>query len=186
MHLVSASIVPGRSQQKIFAQRPETQQTDSEFALQPTRALRFQAPLDGVADVRRHIMKIRLAVGVLAHAIAVVLHAQVMLSLLLATGDDDRFRARINTILDQLGHRLEGVALRERNDGDRIPVIADAQIAAGARPAGLRYATSHAVLFSDPRVEAARATAFQIIRVARGNCEVMLQAGSRHQAFDDG
>src|SRR6266498_3858859 len=132
MHLVGASVLTGRAQQKLFAQRPEAQQADAELALQSPRALRFQPPLDGVADVRGHVVEIRLAVRILADALTVVLHPQVMLSLLLASRDDDRFSARIDAVLDQLSHRLQRVALRQRDDRDRIPVIADAQIPASA------------------------------------------------------
>jgi hypothetical protein len=37
---------------------------------------------------------------------------------------------RVDAIFDEFGDRLERVALRERNDADGIPVIADAQFAA--------------------------------------------------------
>ena len=186
VHLKGASIRARRGQQKLFAQRPEAQQADAEFALQAARALHLQLALDGIADVRRHVVEIRLAVGIPAHALAVVLHAQVMLPLLLAPGDDDRFRARIDAVFDQLGHRLERIALRQGDDGDRIPVIADAQIAAGTLPAGFRDARCHAALFPDPRVEAARATTFEIIRIAGDDGEIVLQARRGDQTIDDG
>src|SRR5438067_939382 len=133
MHLAGASIVTGGGQQQLFAERPEAQQSDAELALQSLRALRFQAALDGVADVCRHIVKIRLAIGVFAHTLTIVLDAQVMLSLLLASRDDDRLRLRIDAVLDELCDRFQRVALRQRDNRDRVPVIADAQIAAGAR-----------------------------------------------------
>src|SRR5665213_4315925 len=46
VHLVRATVGAGRGQEKVFAQRPETQQADTEFALQPTGAVRLQLPLD--------------------------------------------------------------------------------------------------------------------------------------------
>jgi hypothetical protein len=48
-------------------------------------------------------------------ALAVVLHAQVMLSLLPASRDDDCFSARIDAVLDQLSHCLQRIALRQRD-----------------------------------------------------------------------
>ena len=151
MHLPGASVLAGRGQQKLFAQRPEAQQADAELALQSARALRFQPPLDGIADVRRHVVEIRFAVRIPAHALAVVLHAQVMLSLLLAASDDDRLRTSVDAVLDELRHRLQRIALRQRDDRDRVPVIADAQIAARGRFGGLFVARGHAV----PSVEIA-------------------------------
>ena len=87
--------------------------------------------------MRRHIMEVRLAIGVLAHAFAVILHAQVVLALFLAAGDDDRFRSRIDAVFDELGDGLERIALRQGNDRDRIPVIADSQIPAVVCPSDL-------------------------------------------------
>src|SRR5438105_8138551 len=128
MHLPRASIVAGGGKQQLFAQCPEAQEADAELALQSLRPLRLEAALDRVADVRRHIMKIRFAVDVPAHAFAVVLDAQVMLSLLLAARDDDRLRVRIDAVLDQLGDGFERIALRQPDGRDRLPVIANAQI----------------------------------------------------------
>ncbi len=141
VHLPGASVVARRSQQKIFAQRPEAQQADAELALQSLRSLRLEPPLDRIADVGGDVVEVRLAVGVPAHALAVVLHAQVMLSLVLAAGDDDRLRARVDAVLDQLRDRLERIALRQRDDRDRVPVIADAEVAARRRLGGLFGAT---------------------------------------------
>ena len=132
MHLVGASIVACTGQQQVFAQRPETQQTDAELALQPSLSVRLQVSLDRIANVRGHVMKVRHAVGVPAHALTVVLHTEIMPAFFLAASNDDRFRPRIDAVFHQLGHRLEGVALRQGDDGDRVPVVSDAEIAAGA------------------------------------------------------
>jgi hypothetical protein len=48
----------------------------------------------------------------------------------LAARDGDGLRMRIDAVLDELRNRLQWIALRERNDPDRVPVIADAQLAA--------------------------------------------------------
>src|SRR6185436_7612296 len=103
----------------------------------------LQLALDGIADVRRNVVEIGLAVGIPAYALTVVLHAQVMLTLLLAPGDDDRLRASVDAVFYELGHRLERIALRQGDDGDRIPVIADAQVAAGTLPAGFSDVGCH-------------------------------------------
>src|SRR6266852_3023077 len=142
LHLPGTAVVARRSQQKIFTQRPEAQETDAELTLQSLRTLRLQAPLDGVAHVGGDVVEVRLAVGVPAHALAVVLDAQIMLSLVLAAGDDYRLGARVDAVLDQLCDGLERIALRERDD--RVPVIADAEVAARGRLGGLG-ARGHAV-----------------------------------------
>src|SRR5258708_6976801 len=49
---------------------------------------------------------------------------------LLAAGDRDGLRMRIDTVLDELRDRFQGIALRERDDADRVPIIPDAQFAA--------------------------------------------------------
>src|SRR5439155_23941492 len=48
MHLVGASIVACTGQQQVFAQRPETQQTDAELALQPSLSVRLHVSLDRI------------------------------------------------------------------------------------------------------------------------------------------
>src|SRR5437868_8295588 len=151
MHLPGAAIVAGRGEQQILPERPEAQQADAELALQSPRALGFQLSLDGVADVGRHIVKVRSAVSIPAYALSVVLHSQVMLSLVLATGDDDRFRAGVDAVLDELGYRFQRIALRQRDNRDRVPVVADAEIAAGGYLCGLFDAMGHAA----PAVEIA-------------------------------
>src|SRR6266478_1077762 len=146
MHLVGASVLTGRGQQKLLAQRPEAQQADAELALQSPHALRFQASLDRVAHVRGDIVEIRRAVRIPAHAFAIVLHAEVMLALLFAAGDDDRLGACIDAVFDQFGHRLERIALRQGDDRDRFPVIADAQVPAVVRFADCLGPLRHAAL----------------------------------------
>lgn len=42
--------------------------------------------------------------------------------------DRDAFRTRIDAVLHELGDRLERIALRERDDADRVPIIANAQL----------------------------------------------------------
>jgi hypothetical protein len=41
----------------------------------------------------------------------------------------DGLRMRVNAVLDELGNRLQGVALRERDDAYGVPVIPDLELA---------------------------------------------------------
>ena len=54
------------------------------------------------------------------------------------------FRAGVDAVLDELGYRFQRIALRQRDDRDRIPVVADAEIAAGRYLCGLLDAMGHA------------------------------------------
>ena len=144
VHLPGAAVVGRRSQKKVLTKRPETQQTDTKLALQSPRALRFQLSLYGIADVGRHIVEVRSAVSIPAHALAIVLHPQVMLALVLAASDDDRLRTSVDAVLYELGYRFQWIALRQRDNRDRVPVVADAQIAAGGYLCGLFDAMGHA------------------------------------------
>jgi hypothetical protein len=37
---------------------------------------------------------------------------------------------RVDAVLDELGNRLEWIALRKRDDADRVPIIPDPKLAA--------------------------------------------------------
>jgi hypothetical protein len=74
-------------------------------------------------------MEIRLACGVAGNAGAIVLDAEAMTSLFPGAGDRDVAGAGVDAVFDELGDGLERVALREGDDGDGIPVIADAELA---------------------------------------------------------
>jgi hypothetical protein len=51
-----------------------------------------------------------------------------MLALLLPPCDYDRRGACVDAVLDELRHRLQRIALGQRDDRDRIPVVADTQV----------------------------------------------------------
>src|SRR2546429_8821766 len=53
-----------------------------------------------------------------------------MLAVLAAARDRNGLRVRVDAVLDELGDRLQRVPLRERDDTDRVPVIADPELAA--------------------------------------------------------
>src|SRR2546430_3984327 len=64
-----------------------------------------------------------------------------MLAVLAAARDRNDLRVRVDAVLDELGDRLQRVPLRECDDTDRVPVIADPELAAIgglALPGGLR------------------------------------------------
>jgi len=63
-------------------------------------------------------------------------------------------RASVDAVLDELGHRFQRIALRQRDDRNRVPVVADAEIAAGGYLCGLFDATGHVA----PAVEIAVVT----------------------------
>ena len=92
--------------------RPFASENTTEFTLQATRTLGLETPLDRIAHVRRHVMKIRLALGILANSLAVVLHAQIVPALLLPSRDDDRFGAGVDTVFHEFRHGLERITLR--------------------------------------------------------------------------
>src|SRR6516225_746018 len=56
-----------------------------------------------------------------------------MAPVLAAARDRHSARLRINAVFDQLGDRLQWAGLRQGDDGDGVPVVADLQLA--ARPA---------------------------------------------------
>ena len=49
---------------------------------------------------------------------------------MLATArDDNGLCVCIDAVLNQLGYGFEGIALRERDNADRVPIVADSQFA---------------------------------------------------------
>ena len=78
----------------------------------------------------RHVFEVGQAVVIPRHPIAVIFDGEVMRPLLLAAGDCDRLSVRIDAVLHEFRDRLQGIALRQCDDPDRIPVIAYAQLPA--------------------------------------------------------
>ena len=79
------------------------------------------------------VVEVGLAGLVAAHALTVVAHRQILLAVLTAARDGHLARPGVNGVLDELRHRLQRVVLRQRDDGDGVPVVANAQLAAGFR-----------------------------------------------------
>jgi len=69
----------------------------------------FSRPLDRIANVRRDVLEIWPPLLVAGHALAVVPDRKVMLSVLTAARDRDGRSLRVDTVLDELSDRLQGI-----------------------------------------------------------------------------
>ena len=56
-----------------------------------------------------------------------------MAAVLTTSGDCDVARLRVNAVLDKFRNGLKRIVLRKRDDGNRIPVIADLELAPRSR-----------------------------------------------------
>ncbi len=117
---------------------PTVQKLKSPMPNSPCRPLPFavglEAPLDRIADVRGHVLEVRESLVIARHPIPVILDGEVVGAVFLAARDGDGFRVRIDRVLDEFCDRLQGIALRERDDPDCVPIVADPQL-----PAVLRF-----------------------------------------------
>ena len=131
-HLIGTLVGAGRGHRQCVADGPKAQESDTELALQAIApALCLQVALDRVANVRGDVLEVRQPFVVTRDAVAVILDREVVRAILAAARDDDRSGARVDAVFHELGDGLERVALRERDDPDRIPVVADPEFAAG-------------------------------------------------------
>ena len=112
-HLVGALVRARRCHRQRVADGPEAQKANSELSLQAiAQALGLQAPLDGVADMRRDVLEVWQPRAVARHAVAVVLDQEIVSALLAAACDGDHVGVGVDAVLDELRNRLERVALR--------------------------------------------------------------------------
>ena len=122
-----------RSSSSVSPTVQKLKQTNTELPLQAGAvAVGFQASLDRVADVGGDVLEVGKPLGIARHAIAVILDREVMRAVLAAARDRDGLCVRVDAVLDELGNRLERIALRQRDDANRIPVIPDLELAAVA------------------------------------------------------
>ena len=63
--------------------------------------------------------------------LSVVPDPKIGFSLFFSSNDGDVTRPRVDAVLDELGDGLQGIGLGERDDGDRVPHVADAELARG-------------------------------------------------------
>src|SRR6185437_11446509 len=125
-----------------LADRPEREQPDTKLALQASAvSIRLQMPFDGIANVGSHILEVRDTFRVTGDAVTVVFNREVMLAMFTTARNRDRLCVCVDRVLDELGNRLQGIALRQSDDADRVPVVADTQFAALGIlcPRGLRF-----------------------------------------------
>ncbi len=79
--------------------------------------------------MRCDISEVRDAGIVFWNAIAVIHDPKIRLAMLLATRNSDVTGLCINAVFDEFRNGFERVRLRQRDDGDRVPVVADTQLA---------------------------------------------------------
>src|SRR5207247_894336 len=103
--------------------------------LQSLRALALELPLNGVANMSGHVLKIRQAPIVSRNATPVVGDTQVMLTSFAAPNNGYIARRGIDAVLDELGQRFQRILLRKGNDRNCVPVIAY------PKPAGIFHAS---------------------------------------------
>jgi len=108
---------------------PEAEQADPELAPDALSPLFLQASFDGIADVGRHILEIRHAILVGRDAVAVVGNADERLLLFAAANNRDVPGVGVNAVLDELRDGLQRIGLGQCDDGNRVPVVANASSA---------------------------------------------------------
>ena len=79
------------------------------------------------------VVEVRYAVVIQSNALAIVHDSQIVLALFASAHDGDVAGVGIDGVLDELRDRLQRAVLREGDDGDGVPVVADAQLAAVPR-----------------------------------------------------
>jgi len=83
----------------------------------------------------RDVAEIRQPSFVPRDTLAVIFDAEIVASALATSRDDDRAGFGVDAVLNQLSDRLHGIGLRERDDGDRVPIITDLESTASSRSA---------------------------------------------------
>ena len=78
--------------------------------------------------MRGDVAEIGNAVSIARNAIAIVADGEIVFAVLPTTRDRDLSRVRVDAVLDKLGNSFQRVALRQGDDPDCVPVIADSQL----------------------------------------------------------
>src|SRR6516162_2345843 len=79
--------------------------------------------------MRGDVFEIRQPARIARDTVAIILDLQIVTAMLPPARDDNGLGVRVDAVLDQLGDGFEGIALRERDNADRVPIIADSQFA---------------------------------------------------------
>ena len=143
VHLVSLAIAPRRGHGELLTHRPEAEQAYAELALDAFGAVCLETTFDRIADVGAHVAKIRNALVISRYALTVIADRQVMVTPFPTTGDIDLPGTCVDAVLDELGHCFERIALRQRDDGDGVPVVTDTKPPGVARLAGFSPGFRH-------------------------------------------
>src|SRR3990172_7305011 len=107
-----------------------------------------------------------------------------MPAVLPAARDAHAAGTRIDRVLHQLGDRLEGIGLGERNDGDRIPVVADPQLAALAAAIPHRFPGCHRCVFRPITARLNCAFICEIMQPGAGSALAYRRAANRATLMD--
>ena len=133
MHLVGLFVGAGGGHGQLITHRPEAEQTDTELPLNALDTICFETPLYGIADVGGHVTEIRDSMIVPRYTVTIIGDHQIMLAPLPPPRDGHVTCASVDAVLHELGHCFEGIALGQRNDGDRVPVVSNAEPSGGSR-----------------------------------------------------
>ena len=77
-----------------------------------------------------HVAEVGQSFLVQGNALSIVYDFEVQIPPLPAANDGNVSGVGVYAVLHKLGYRLERIVLRQRDDGDGIPVVADAQLPA--------------------------------------------------------
>jgi hypothetical protein len=128
-HLKGPAVGALRYHGQLLSQAPEAQESDAEFAVHALPVMALKIPLEGIADMRGHVLKIGQAVLGRFQPIPVVANFQRRLAAGFPPYYFNVFRARVDAVFNEFAHGLEHVGLRAGDDGYGVPLVSDAQLA---------------------------------------------------------
>lgn len=105
--MIRALIGTGGDHRQAVPDRPEAQETDTELPLQSCAvAVRFEMPLDRIANVGSDVLEVRKSLGIARNPVAVIFDSQIVRAVFPAASDRDGLRVRVDAVLDELGNRF--------------------------------------------------------------------------------
>ncbi len=128
-HLKGPSVGALRYHGQLPAQTPEAQEPDAEFAMHALPFAALKIPLERIADMRGHVLKIGQALVGGFQPIPIVANFQRRFAAGFPPDYFNVFRARVDAVLHELANGLEHMGLRAGDDGYGVPLVADAQLA---------------------------------------------------------
>ena len=118
------------------AEAPEAQQADAELAVHTGPLCRVKMTFQRIAQMGRDALKIGFAVFGWGDPSTVIKHLEKEFALLATAKNLDLLRSRVDRVLRQLADRLERMGLGMSDDVDRIPLIANLELATGGSFSG--------------------------------------------------